>query len=53
MNVIICNFAIFGPIFINFHQKHNASFCEVLAHFFMNWEGVDILLQIWPEKIPV
>ena len=58
VNVNICNFAIFGLIFIKFSPKCRARklgiyyislgrFCSIL-----NWEGADIGPQIWPRENP-
>ena len=58
VNVNICNFAIFGPIFMKFSSncielrdwECYSLFWEVFAHF-LDKEGTDIRPQIRPRKI--
>ena len=58
VNVNICNFVIFGPIFMkfssNFRTKELGILFTILGsfHSFLDWEGADIWLQNRPKKIP-
>ena len=59
MNVNICNFAIFGLIFMTFSPKCRAKSLGILFTIlgtvcsFLNWEEADIKPQVRPNKIPV
>ena len=59
MNVNICNFANFGPIFMKFSPNCRAKVLgmlyTILGSFcsFLDWEGGDIRPPNMPRKIPV
>ena len=59
LNVIICNFAIFGPIFMKFSPICRAKELGMLFTIwkvfalFLVWEGTYIRLQNRPRKIPL
>ena len=58
VNVNICNFAIFGLIFMEFSPNCTAKevgmLLNILGSFclFLDWEGADIRLLNRPRKIP-